>query len=120
MFSGSPEGSGKFTVQDERIPSDGTAKTPGVNRASPRWLDPGNESSAWSPGSELLGSVGGDFLFAPLCLSSQDPGKDLGKKKTILPAACLLSLPCKSFMWICFYFCLMVNYMSSVLWILKI
>lgn len=30
MLSGSPEGSGKFTVQDDRIPSDRTAKTPGV------------------------------------------------------------------------------------------
>lgn len=123
VLSGSPEGSGKFTVQDDRIPSDGTAKTPGVTWASPRRLDPGNGSSAWSPGGERSGSVGGDFLFACLCVSwvQRFQERTWGKRNlSCLLFVCLLSLPCKSFKWICFYFSLTVTYMSSVLWILKI
>lgn len=95
MLSGSPEGSGKFTVQDDRIPSDGTAKTPGVTRASRRRLDPGNGSSAWSPGGERSGSVGGGLLIF-LCLrevSSKAPGEDLGKEQSILPAVRLSPFP---------------------------
>lgn len=98
MFSGSPEGSGKFTVQD--VPSDGRdSKDTRVTRASPRRLDPGNGSSAWSPGGELSGIAirkRGRRLLVYLSLrevSSKSPGEDLGKKKSILPAVRLSPFP---------------------------
>lgn len=83
--------SGKFTEQDGRIPSDWALKTPGVTRASPRRLYPESGRSAWSPGAEPAGSVGGDFLASLYLCESWAPGGDLGKQKSILPAALSVS-----------------------------